>query len=139
MTASGGGMGVHFKKPSTWLIFQSKRYTLELIQKEQTYTLSYFSEKYRDQVMFLGKISGRNNTKMEEVKLNSIRTPSGKIAYEEANLIIECKLTQISTAYAEDFYSEESKNYLSEVYKNPDEIRKYVFGEITNVWVKKQT
>ena len=38
----------------------------------------------------------------------------------------------------EDFYSDEAKAFLAEVYKDPGEIRKYVFGEITCVWVKKQ-
>jgi hypothetical protein len=36
MTASGGGMGILFRKPTTWCILQTGRYTLELIQKEQT-------------------------------------------------------------------------------------------------------
>ena len=36
MTASGGGLVMLFRKPATMLIFPSNRYTLELIQKEQT-------------------------------------------------------------------------------------------------------
>ncbi|MDR0303158.1 MAG: hypothetical protein LBH98_00065 [Chitinispirillales bacterium] len=30
-----------------------------------------------------------------------------------------------------------AKDYINEMYQDPDEIRKYVFGEITNVWAKK--
>lgn len=63
MTASGGGMGLLFKKPITMLLFPSNRYTLELIEKEQKYTLSYFSDKYKKQVMFLGSKSGRDSEK----------------------------------------------------------------------------
>jgi flavin reductase (DIM6/NTAB) family NADH-FMN oxidoreductase RutF len=137
MTASGGGMGVHFKKPATWCIFQTTRYTLELIQKEQTYTLSYFPDEYREQVIFLGKKSGRDSEKMKEVELTSVKTPAGNMAFKEARLIIECKLTQITTPNVDDFCSQEAKNYIIETYKDPNEIRKYVFGEITHVWVKK--
>ena len=137
MTASGGGMGLHFRKPATWSIFASCRYTLELIQKEQTYTLSYFPDEYKKQVLFLGNKSGRNSEKMKEVELTAIQTPSGNISFKEARLVIECNLTQIITANAEDFYAEETKNYLNEVYKDANEIRKYVFGEITQVWMKK--
>ena len=86
--------------------------------------------------MFLGSKSGRNSDKMKEVKLTSIETPSGNISFKEARLIIECALTQITAANLEDFYSRESKEYLSEAYKDPNELRKYVFGEITNVWIK---
>jgi hypothetical protein len=74
---------------------------------------------------------------MKEVELTNIQTPSGDIAFQEAGLIIECKLTQITTANPEDFYSQEAKDYLKEVYQEESNWRKYVFGEITHVWVKK--
>ena len=63
---------------------------------------------------------------MKETELTGIETPLGNRSFEEDRLIIECKLTQISTTNADDFYSEESKVYLSEAYKDPDEIRQYV-------------
>jgi len=36
MTASSNEMGLFFKKPTTMLLFPSKRYTLELIQNEKS-------------------------------------------------------------------------------------------------------
>jgi flavin reductase (DIM6/NTAB) family NADH-FMN oxidoreductase RutF len=137
MVASGGGMAVHFRKPATWLIFPSNRYTLDLIKKEQKYTLSFFPDSHREQFMLLGKKSGRNSNKMKEVELNLIETPLKNMAFEEARLIIECKLTQITIAYADDFYSEEAKAYLAEAYTDSGEIRQYVFGEIVCVWMRK--
>ena len=137
MVASGGGMAVHFRKPATWLLFPSNRYTLELIKKERAYTLSFFDDSHREQFMLLGKKSGRDSKKMTEVELTAIETPLGNMAFEEARLIMECKLTQITTANAEDFYSEEAKAYLAEAYTNPGEIRQYVFGEIIGIWEKK--
>jgi len=136
MIGSGGGMGMMFRKPATWCCIQATRYTLELIEKEQAYTLSYFSDGYKKQALFLGSKSGRDSEKMKEVELTSIQTPSGNISFEESRLIFECKLTQITTANAEDFYSQEAKDYLNKAYTDPGEIRKYVFGEITHVWVK---
>jgi hypothetical protein len=35
------------------------------------------------------------------------------------------------------FTTQEVKDYIKEAYKDPNEYRKYVFGEITHVWVKK--
>ena len=134
MVASGGGMAVHFRKPATWLIFPSKRYTLELIKKEKAYTLSFFPDSQRERFMLLGEKSGRDSNKMNEVELTVIETPLGNMAFEEARLIIECKLTHITTANADDVYSDEAKAYLAEAYKDPGEIRQYVFGEITSVW-----
>jgi len=137
MTASGGGMVMLFRKPCTMLIFPSNRYTLELIEKEKTYTMSYFPDEYKKQVMFLGSKSGRDSEKMKEVELTSVLLPSGNVSFKEARLIIECTLIQITTpVFPDDFYSQEAKDYLSEPYKNPGEHRKYVFGEIIRVWKK---
>ncbi|MDR0748286.1 MAG: flavin reductase [Tannerellaceae bacterium] len=137
MTGSGGGMGVLFKKPATWSVLRSDRYTLELIQKEQRYTMSYFPEEYRKQIMFLGSKSGRDSDKMKEVELTGIQTPSGNMTFEEARLIVECKLVQITTPLLDDFYTQEAINWLKDTYKQASDIRKYVFGEITNAWIKK--
>ena len=139
MTASGGGMGMLFKKPTTWCILQANRYTLEMIQKEQTYTLSYFPNEYMKQILFLGSKSGRNSEKMKEVELTSIQTPSGDMSFKEARLIIECKLTEITTPNPNDFYTQEAKDAINEAYKEESDYRKYVFGEITHVWVIKET
>ena len=74
---------------------------------------------------------------MLEVKLTGVQTPSGEMSFKEAGLIIECKLTQITTPNPGDFFSQEAKDYINEAYKDPNEYRKFVFGEITQVWVKK--
>jgi flavin reductase (DIM6/NTAB) family NADH-FMN oxidoreductase RutF len=130
-------LGLLFSKPTTWCILQSNRYTLEMIQKEQTYTMSYFTDEYKEQIIFFGSKSGRDSEKMKEVELTSVQTPSGNISYKEARLIFECKLTEITTPNPDDFYTQEAKDYLKEAYKEANDYRKYVFGEITHVWVKK--
>jgi flavin reductase (DIM6/NTAB) family NADH-FMN oxidoreductase RutF len=137
MVASGGGMGMTTMKPVTWCMFPSNRYTLELIKNQRTYTLSYFPDEYREQFMLFGKKSGRNSNKMSETELTAMETPLGNMSFAEARLIIECRLTQITAANIEDFYSEESVAFLAKAYNDPGEIRQYVFGEITAVWVKK--
>ena len=137
MIGSGGGFGLLFKKPTTWSLLKSDRYTLEIIQQEQSYTLSYFPDEYREQVLFLGSESGRDSEKMKEVKLTSVQTPFGDMSFKEARLIIECKLTEITTANPGDFYGQEARDYISEENKEASDYRRLVFGEITRVWVKR--
>ena len=137
MTASGGGLGILFGKPTAWSILRADRYTLEMIHEEQTYTMSYFPDEYKEQILFLGSKSGRDGEKMKEVELTSVQTPSGDMSFKEARLIIECKLTQITTANPDDFYTQEAKDSINEAYKEGNVYRKYVFGKITHVWVKK--
>jgi flavin reductase (DIM6/NTAB) family NADH-FMN oxidoreductase RutF len=138
MVASGGGMGLLFRKPATWCILASSRYTLEMLEKKQTYTLSYFSDEYREQYMFLAEKSGRDSDKMKEVELTAIGTPLNNTSFKEARLVIECNLAQISVPQINDFYSKETQKYLTEAYQDLGEIRKYVFGEITAVWIKEK-
>jgi flavin reductase (DIM6/NTAB) family NADH-FMN oxidoreductase RutF len=137
LTASGGGLGLLFKKPTTWCILRADRYTLEMIQKEQTYTMSYFPSEYKEQIMFLGSKSGRDSEKMKEVELTSVQTPSGDMSFKEARLIIECRLTELTAPNPNDFYTQEAKDSINEAYKEANHYRQYVFGEITHVWVKK--
>ena len=137
MTGSGGGMGMLFRKPAIWCVLRSDRYTLELMVKEQTYTMTYFADEYKGQVMFLGSKSGRDSDKMKEVELTAIQTPGRNISFAEARLIIECKLVQITTPRLDDFYTQEAIDWLKETYKQPSDHRKYVFGEIVHVWLRK--
>jgi flavin reductase (DIM6/NTAB) family NADH-FMN oxidoreductase RutF len=109
-----------------------------LIEKEQTYTLTYFPDEYKERMLFLGKKSGRDSDKMKEVELTSIQTPSGNSSFKEAGLIIECKLTQITTPSPDDFYSQEIKDSISEANEDANTYRQFVFGEITSVWVRKE-
>lgn len=136
MIGSGGGVGLLFKKPATWCLFRSDRYTLELIQKERTYTLSFFPAEYKEAMMFLGKSSGRDSDKMEKVSLTVIQTPSGDTAFLEAGLILECKLVIQTVVKPEDFFSQEATDYVSGEYKTESGYRKIVFGEITHAWIK---
>jgi len=137
MTSSGGGFGLLLQKHTTWSILREDRYTLEIIKKEQTYTLSYFPNGYKKQILFLGSESGRDSDKMKEVELTSVQTPSGNMSFKEARLIIECKLTALTTANPNDFCTQEAKDFINEAYKEANVYRKLVFGEITHVWVKK--
>lgn len=107
-----------------------------MILKEKTYTLSYFPDEYKEQMLFLGSKSGKDSEKMKEVELTSIQTPSGNTSFKEARLIIECKLTQLTTPAPDDFYTQEAKDYIKEAYKEADDYRKYLFGEITHAWIK---
>jgi flavin reductase (DIM6/NTAB) family NADH-FMN oxidoreductase RutF len=136
MIGSGGGLAVLFKKPTTWCIVRADRYTLELLQKEQTYTISYFPDEYREQMLFLGTKSGRDSGKMSEVGLTGVRTASGDMSFKEARLIFECSLTEITTPHPDDFFSQEARDYIGEAYKEAGHHRKYVFGEITRVWAR---
>lgn len=139
MTASYGGWGQLFEKPTTWCILNANRYTLEFIKQEKKYTMSYFPDQFKEQVIAFGSKSGRNSDKMKETQFTSVKTPNGNLSYKEAKLIIECKLVEITETNPNDFYTDESKGFIEKGIKdgNGKEYHKLVFGEITNVWIRK--
>ena len=137
MTASFGGMGILFEKPATWCFLRANRYTLEKIRENQTYTMSYFPEDYKEQVIFFGTKSGRASDKMRETKLTAVATPSGLPTYAEARLVLECRLIEVTTVGPDDFLTQEGRAFVEDGYRDAKDYHKLVFGEITKVWVKK--
>jgi len=140
MVAGWGGWGILFSKPTTFLMLRSNRYTLELMRKEQSYTLAFFDNEYRDEVMQFGKQSGRDSDeKMRNTKLTAVETPDGNMSFKEAKLIIECKLVQVTTVSPDDYYTDESKKFVVDAQAEVGDYHKVVFGEITKVWVRKNS
>ncbi|MDR0694514.1 MAG: flavin reductase [Prevotellaceae bacterium] len=137
MTAGWGGWGILFNTPATWCMLRANRYTLEYIRNTKTYTLAFFEDEYNNQVLHFGLASGRNSDKMKTHQLTAVTTPLGNIAYEEASLIIECELIQLTTIQPGDFYTEEAKAFVASGYEEAKDYHKLVFGKITNVWRKK--
>jgi flavin reductase (DIM6/NTAB) family NADH-FMN oxidoreductase RutF len=137
MTAGWGGLGILNHVPATYCVLRANRYTLELIRQNNTYTLSFFPDEYKEQVFFFGSKSGRDSQKMQETTLSAVQTPSGNMTYKEARLVFECRLEQITTLSPDDFNSKEYKELLEIGYAEANDYHKMVFGEITRIWVKK--
>lgn len=137
MVASWGGTGIMFNKPVTWCFLRANRYTLEKIRETGSYTMCYFPAEYKGDILKFGTASGRNTDKMAQTKLTSMPTPDGAPAYEEAKIIIECKLIAAPTVSKDEFYTEEGKEFLQGGYDEAKDWHKLVFGEITNIYVKK--
>lgn len=64
---------------------------------------------------------------MKEIELTTVQTPSRDISFKGVRLIIECKLTQMTTPTIDDFYIPEAQEYIGGAYKEKIDYRKYVF------------
>ena len=87
MLAGWGGIGVFFDKPVTWGVLRANRYTLEKMRETGTFTMCYFPEEYKEDIMKFGMASGRDSNKMEETALTLMQTPAGVPAFEEAKTV----------------------------------------------------
>ncbi|MDR0710965.1 MAG: flavin reductase family protein [Prevotellaceae bacterium] len=137
MVAGDGGVGVLMGKPVTFCGLRGSRYTLEVILKDSVYTFSFFDEQFKDDFMIFGQQSGRDTQKMQQTKLTAVATPSGKMTFKEAKIVIECTLAQTHTVNPEEVYAEHNSKFFTDAYQEVGSWHKIVFGDITSVWVRK--
>lgn len=91
MTASWGGLGVLWNKNVCFIFIRPTRYTYGFIEKSNTYTLSFFDQKYKHVLNLCGTKSGRDCDKVKETGISPAETKSGSIYFKEARLVIECR------------------------------------------------
>lgn len=131
MTAGWGGLGSMFGKPVAFCFIAPTRYTCQLMEKNDTYTLTFYTEAYRDALKLCGSKSGKEVDKVKATGLTPITTPSGSKAFSEAWLIIECRKTVSQSITPEAICNEKLKEEWAE-----KQLYKMFIGEIINVWVK---
>ena len=90
MTASWGALGVLWNKNVTFAFIRPQRYTFEFLEKGEYYSLSFFDSKYKKELGFCGKVSGRDIDKIKETGFTPLFDCSAPY-FEEANLIFICK------------------------------------------------
>lgn len=131
MTASWGGLGFLYNKPVSFCFINPTRYTYQLMEKGDYYTISFYTETYREALNYCGSSSGRDAGKVSGSGLTPITTPSGSKAFSEAWMIIECRKLVSQPVSYEGMNDEE----LKQNWKGKETHKMYI-GEILNVWVK---
>lgn len=130
MTASWGGFGVLWRKNVAFIVVRPTRYTYEFLESADSFTLSFFEEKYRDVLNLCGTKSGRDLDKAAAAGITPVEDTPGLVYFDEARLVLECK-----KLYFHDF---DPRNFLeegiNELY-NDDYHRLYI-GEITKSYIK---
>ena len=90
MTASWGGLGVFCAKNVAFVFIRPQRYTKEFVDNSGTFSLSFLTDNYKEQLSYLGKVSGRDEDKIKSSGLtvsNIDNTPY----FEEASTVVICK------------------------------------------------
>ena len=106
MTASWGGMGVLWGKNVVFVFVRKSRYTKEFIDAGETFSLSFFEEKYRSMLGYMGKVSGRQENKIAKSELH-LNENNGAPIFDEAELTLVCKKLYEQDIEKAGFVSEE--------------------------------
>lgn len=131
MTASWGGAGIMWGKPTATAYIRQTRYTKEFIDNSEYFTLSFLGEEYREALKLCGSVSGRDCDKMKETGLTPYYI-EGTAAIWEAEVILVCKKVYHQFMGPENF---DEKANLDKWYSDKDYHTMYL-GEIVKVLVR---
>ena len=65
MTASFGGFGVLFFKNVATIYVRPERYTYQFLEENNTFSLTFFNESFREKLKFCGSNSGKDIDKIQ--------------------------------------------------------------------------
>lgn len=131
MTANWLGVGFLWMKNVAFLFIRPSRYTYEFTEREDTMSLNFFDDTYREILNVCGRKSGRDIDKMKDIDLIPFELSDGTVGFEESRLILNCK--KMCTADMENFdFIDKSvlKNYADGDY------HKLYICEITEALIK---
>jgi flavin reductase (DIM6/NTAB) family NADH-FMN oxidoreductase RutF len=133
MTASWGSFGILWQKPTATIFIRPQRYTLDFVEKNDIFTLSFFTESFKPMLNYCGQHSGKNVDKVKESNLTVKVFQSGSIGFEQARMVIECKKLYSDELKPEKFVA---KEIIHRVYPTNDFHRMFI-GEITHCYIQK--
>lgn len=137
MTASWGGIGYIWEKPVAFTFVRNTRFTYQFLEKNNGFTLSFFTEDYRGALKICGSKSGRDSDKIKEAGITAIETPSGLMSFKEARMIIECKKMFVQELDLNHLDKDVKESVIADFYKGDAAKHQQYISEITNIWIKK--
>lgn len=134
MTASWGGTGWLWNMPVAVIFIRPERFTHELIEDNDTLTLSFLgnSPEMRKAYNFCGSKSGRDFDKAAETGLVPTETENGNITFAQARLTLECRKLYKDTIKPECMIDKSLEKWYGKGHGGYHDV--YVL-EITNAYV----
>lgn len=129
LTIGWGGFGVLWNKPCATIYIHKTRFSKEIFDAAEGFSINWLKEKDRNVLGFFGSVSGRDEDKMKKCGLPSLEY-NGIPYFKDAEAVVFCRIMgrtdfrpQDVDAGVRNWYQEEGVHTIYE-------------GEITRVLVK---
>ena len=134
MTASWGTVGVLWNKNVACVFIRDSRYTKELLDKQDTFSLNWFEQEHqtRSALKYFGAVSGRDEDKISSVKMHVNHAADGTAFIDESNLVFICKKLSATRMTTDQFID---PSIADAFYKDGDMHTMYI-AEITGIYVR---
>lgn len=121
MLIGWGALGTLWARPAATVYVRESRYTKEFMDKQDTFTISFFDKKYMRDEMVLGTKSGRDGDKIAETSLTPVEIDGG-VTFKEAETTLVCR-----KMYAQEM----------DLSAMPEEVQKHDYpeGDIHTVYI----
>ena len=90
MTASWGGVGIMWGKPSAFVFIRQTRYTKEFVDAGDHFTLNFFGGKFKKELGYFGRVSGRDEDKIAKTGMN-VSTVENVPVFDDATTVLVCR------------------------------------------------
>lgn len=128
MTASFGGFGVLFFKNVAHIYVRPERHTYSFLENNDTFSLCFFGEEYKNDLAYCGKVSGRDENKIEKCGFD-VLTDNDTPYFKQAKITVICKKMYRQDIEKDCFTDEVAYN---RTYSSGGMHRMYI-GEILNI------
>ncbi len=131
MTIAWGSLGVMWNKFVVTTAVRPNRYTFEFVEKNDSFSLSFFGMNCRKELMLLGSKSGKDSDKIKESGLTADFSNESAPFFCEAEIVMICRKIYFEDINPANFLIPEIEKH----YPLKDYHRLYM-GEITAVYQK---
>ena len=129
-TMSWGSIGELWGKPVFTVFVSTSRYTHKFMEENDYFTVTHFPADMRQQLSYLGRVSGRDEDKVAGAGLTVEFTELGNPMFKEGNLIIECRTIYEAPIDVDNMLDDD----VIKMYQDNKLKHTMFVGEIVNVW-----
>ncbi len=129
MTIGWGNLGTMWNKPACTVYVRISRYTMEFMEKNDYFTVSFF-EGNKEDLAYLGSHSGREGDKVARTSLTPMEVPHG-MSFREAKKTLVCRKMYKQLMDAEAFEPEVKKAFYSGA--NEKDLHYMFIGEVVDI------
>ncbi len=127
MTISWGTIGTLWHKSIVIIFVRPDRYTFKFLKDCDTFTVSFYDEKYRNELSLFGRTSGKDVDKVKESGFTPVFLDNS-ITYKEANQTIVLK-----KIYMEQMDKTKYNEDALKCYKENDPAHYMIIGQVLDI------
>ena len=131
MTISWGGFGTIWNKPVVTVYVKPIRYTYKFIEDNDYFTVSFYDDEYKNDLIILGTKSGKDIDKISLTKLNPMFLDNS-VSFEEAKITLVCKKIYYQDLNLELIKENLSSDIYNRFYGN-DPVHRMYIGEVIDI------